>query len=89
MIALLPPCVRTMTASEFGVRHLDARMELVCGVPVENPVPHPKHRLVCNWIAYFLTQNVVAHDVGRVLATTRSSNFRPSRRRCGGRTSPS
>jgi len=45
-------------------------MELVCGMPV----PHPEHGLVCNWIAFFLTQYVVAHDGGRIL--TDDSLFR-------------
>lgn len=62
-----PPAAR-MTAEEFGIKHSGDHVEYINGEVKEIPMAGPKHGKVCNWIAFYLTQHVVANDLGHVFS---------------------
>lgn len=63
----LPPTIGLLTAEEFVRQYPDRRADLVRGVVVEKPMPGSKHGKVANWFAFYLTQHVVAHNLGHVM----------------------
>ena len=63
------PATSRMTAEEFGVKYSGDRVEYINGEVKEVPVAGGKHGLVCNWVAFYLTQHVVANQLGRVFST--------------------
>jgi Uma2 family endonuclease len=56
----------TMTAEEFGLKHAGDRVEFIYGEVKEVPMPGSRHGKVCNWFAFYLTQHVVANNLGHV-----------------------
>lgn len=56
-----------LTGDEFARRYGGEYVELVDGHVQELPVPHPRHGIVCNWAAYYVTQHVILNDLGRVM----------------------
>src|SRR4051812_41016028 len=61
-----PPVVPPqMTADEFMRRHAHDRVELVCGVVKEKPMPSFKHGRICLIFSGELHIYLKAHDVGR------------------------
>lgn len=55
-----------LTAEEFGLRYAGQRVEYVHGCIREVPMAGGLHGLVCNLIAFYLTQFVRRNDLGRV-----------------------
>jgi Uma2 family endonuclease len=55
-----------MTAEEFGLKHAGDHVEFIDGKVKEVPIPGGRHGKACNWFAFFLTQHVVANDLGHV-----------------------
>jgi Uma2 family endonuclease len=66
-----PPAPQTqpparMTAEEFGIKHSGDHVEYINGEVKEVPMAGSKHGHVCNWVAFHLTQHVVANNLGRI-----------------------
>lgn len=63
-----PQSAARMTAEEFGLKHAGDHVEYIDGQVKEIPMAGSKHGKVCNWIAFYLTQYVVANDLGHVFS---------------------
>lgn len=57
-----------MTAEEFSLKHSGEHVELVDGEVKEVLMPGARHGKVCNLFAYYLTQHVIANNLGHVLS---------------------
>ncbi|MCI0699818.1 MAG: Uma2 family endonuclease [Planctomycetia bacterium] len=62
------PTTARMTAEEFGLKYSGEHVEYINGEVKEIPMPGGKHGTVCNWASFYLTQHVVAKDLGRVFS---------------------
>lgn len=62
------PAAPRMTAEEFGRKYDGQRVEYVNGEVKDRPMAGGMHGVVCNWIAFYLTQHIVANALGRVFS---------------------
>jgi Uma2 family endonuclease len=60
------PAPARMTAEEFGIRHAGDHVEYINGKVREIPMAGGKHGKICNWVAFYLMQHVVANDLGHM-----------------------
>jgi Uma2 family endonuclease len=61
-----PTSTPLLTAEEFALRYGGEYVELVDGIVEELTVPHQRHGVICGLAAFYLSQHVLAKDLGRV-----------------------
>ena len=64
--ATFPQPTTLLTAEEFVEKHGGEYLELVDGIVVETAMPDFNHGVICNWIAFYLTQYCQTKSIGRV-----------------------